>query len=128
MKLQKYLLSAFTLMLATVASAATSIVTIDSLKYKIDTKNNEAMVMEDDYSSYKTITIPSSISYKGKDYPVTSLEEWCFWNCDSLTSIELPSSIKSLGSLCFYGCKSLTSINIPSSVTSLGEYCFSDCN
>ena len=58
---------------------------------------------------------------------VTSLGEYCFWDCTGLTSITIPSSVTSLGGSCFYGCTGLTSITIPSSVTSLGEGCFWDC-
>ena len=52
---------------------------------------------------------------------------YCFSDCDGLTSITIPSSVTSLGNYCFYDCRGLTSITIPSSVTSLGNYCFSDC-
>ena len=40
----------------------------------------------------------------------------------------IPSSVTSLGYECFWNCSSLTSINIPSSVKSLGEFCFSRCS
>ena len=40
----------------------------------------------------------------------------------------IPSSVTSLGERCFYDCSSLTSINIPSSVTSLGVACFEGCS
>jgi hypothetical protein len=59
---------------------------------------------------------------------VTSLENNCFYNCAGLTSINIPNSVTSIGNDCFYGCTGLTSINIPSSVTSLGEYCFVRCS
>ena len=49
-----------------------------------------------------------------------------FHRC-SLTSINLPDSVKSIGNSAFSGCKSLTSINIPDSVTSIGESAFSGC-
>ena len=58
---------------------------------------------------------------------ITSLGEYCFYECTGLTSIEIPSSITSLGDLCFTFCFGLTSIEIPSSITSLGEYCFYEC-
>ncbi len=51
----------------------------------------------------------------------------CFYACNKLTSITLPSSVTSLGNFCFYGCSGLTSITIPSSVASLGENCFKEC-
>ena len=58
---------------------------------------------------------------------VTSLGEYCFWDCTGLTSITIPSSVTSLGYRCFRDCTGLTSITIPSSVTSLGVECFGHC-
>ena len=49
-----------------------------------------------------------------------------FHRC-SLTSINLPDSVKSIGNSAFSGCKSLTSINIPDSVKSIGNSAFSGC-
>ncbi len=45
----------------------------------------------------------------------------------NLTSITIPSSVKSFGDGCFQRCSSLTSITIPSSVTDLGLDSFYGC-
>ena len=58
---------------------------------------------------------------------VTSLGDYCFQWCTSLTSISIPSSVTVLGDNCFYKCSSLESVTIPSSVTSLGYECFNRC-
>ncbi len=50
-----------------------------------------------------------------------------FSDCESLTSITIPSSVTSIGDDVFHGCKSLTSITIPSSVTSIGDGAFEGC-
>jgi len=58
---------------------------------------------------------------------VTSIGDWAFYNCTSLTSVNVPSSVTSIGDYAFAVCASLTSVTIPSSVTSIGDYAFSFC-
>ena len=56
-----------------------------------------------------------------------SIGNSAFYNCYSLTQINIPDSVTSIGSYAFYSCYSLTQINIPDSVTSIGSYAFSNC-
>lgn len=49
-------------------------------------------------------------------------------SCRSLSSITLPSSVKSIGDYAFSYCSSLTSIIIPESVASIGRDAFIGCN
>ena len=63
--------------------------------------------------------------YKG--LPVTSIGDWAFSDCTSLTSVTIPDSVTNIGNGAFYGCTSLTSVTIPDSVTSIGEYAFRNC-
>ena len=72
----------------------------------------------------KDVVIPSK--YNG--LPVTSIGEWAFYNCSSLTIIEIPDSVTSIGEDAFFDCSSLTSIEIPDSVTSIGRSAFFDCS
>ena len=69
------------------------------------------------------IVIPSV--YEG--LPVTSIDNGAFWNCTSLTSIEIPESVKYIGLSAFFRCSSLTSIVIPDSIISIGEWAFECC-
>ena len=106
------------------------------------------------YKMYTTsLTIPSSVTIKGKEFAVTSIGYGTFKGCSSLTSIEIPSSVSeidgavfegcsslasisfgensqltSIGDDAFNGCSSLTSIEIPSSVTTIGEGVFKGCS
>ena len=73
--------------------------------------------------SAETVVIPDTIDGKS----VTSIGEFAFSDCDSLTSITIPDSVTSIGESAFNGCTSLTSITIPDSVTSIGGWAFSGC-
>ena len=53
--------------------------------------------------------------------------EYTFYNCTSLTSVNIPSSVTEIRNSVFKGCTSLTSVNIPSSVTEIGNSVFEGC-
>lgn len=60
-------------------------------------------------------------------YPVVSVAEYAFYNCDTITSITLPESVTSIGDYAFYGCDSLASITVPDSVMHVGMDAFAYC-
>lgn len=85
------------------------------------------------YSSYSdeysgAVTIPSTVIYNSKTYSVTSIGDWAFYGCSSLTAITIPESVKSIGRFTFSRCSSLTSITISEGVQILGDYAFSYCS
>ncbi len=68
-----------------------------------------------------------SASLIPNDGSVTSIGDYAFKDCRSLTSVTIPNSVTSIGDYAFDDCRSLTSVTIPNSVTSIGDYAFSDC-
>ena len=114
------------LLISTLAQASV-FETINGLKYSLDTLKNEASLVANSPGYSGDIVVPEKITSGGKDYPVISLGDRCFYDCYKLTSINIPSSVTSLGDSCFNFCIKLTSITIPSSVISLGNFCFFDC-
>lgn len=74
------------------------------------------------------LTIPSSVTYNGTTYTVTSIGYNAFRNCTGLTSVTIPSSVTMIDGQAFLKCSGLTSVTIPSSVTSIGGRAFSGCS
>ena len=54
--------------------------------------------------------------------------DYAFGDCNSLTSLTLPSSLQSIGGGAFEGCSSLTSLTFPSSLQSIGDGAFWGCS
>ena len=90
--------------------------------------NNNAVVFDCYSSKSGDLIIPSTISYNGTTYSVTSIGEWAFSYCSGLTSITIGNSVTSIGNSAFEGCSGLTSITIGNSVTSIGKWAFAWCS
>ena len=59
---------------------------------------------------------------------VTSIGNFAFNSCSSLTSITIPNGVTSIGNSAFSSCSSLASITIPNGVTSIEQYAFDNCS
>ena len=97
------LVSLFAIMSMAVSARIIEYSTGDGFKYELDTEAKTAELAEYDGSATE-VSISESVTYGDVVYSVTSLGEWCFSNCSSLTSINIPSSVKSLGESCFDYC------------------------
>ena len=77
--------------------------------------------------TFTTVTIPETVTSNGTTYSITSIGDYAFRECPSLTNITIPNSVTSIGTYAFHSSTSLTSITIPDRVTSIGNYAFSYC-
>ena len=101
-------------------------VNIDGIYYNLIKKGNIAEVTSNPNKYSGKVVIPSTVTYEGVKYDVTSIGA-AFSGCTGLTSITIPNSVTSIGPHAFNGCNGLTSITIPNSVTSIGNLAFAYC-
>ena len=90
-----------------------------------------------------SITIPANVKYMGQyvfqysenlkevifesESKLTSLPDYTFRHCTSLTNISIPNSVTSIGIGCFTECSKLAFISLPS-ITNLGGGAFTNCS
>ena len=73
------------------------------------------------------LVIPESVSYESSVYKVTTIGDKAFYNCSELTSVVMPSTIKTIMSFAFFSCQGLSNIVIPNSVNHIGADAFASC-
>lgn len=56
-----------------------------------------------------------------------AISDYAFLNCDSLSAITLPNSIKSLGIGAFYDCDTLKTVKLPTGITKIAKQAFYHC-
>ncbi|WNM20218.1 leucine-rich repeat protein [Flavobacterium capsici] len=100
--------------------------TVDGISYTV-TAPGEVQV--DSYQCYTgDLVLPSTVTDMSIDYSVTSLGDYAFYNCPSITSATIPSSVTDLGEGAFRECFALTSAILPNSISSIGAQTFLYCN
>ena len=93
-----------------------------TLYYNITSENTVAVTYyTNNYNNYNYVSgdvvIPSTLTYNGTTYSVTSIGEVAFYDCIGLTSVTIGNSVTSIERSAFSGCSGLTSINVASGNT-----------
>ena len=93
------------------------VIVVDGAKYKVTSvsKNNAAVSYKAPKNkNVKTVTIPSTIKYKGVTYKVTAVSDKACYGMKKLTKVSVGSNVKTIGKNAFKNCKKLKNINIKS--------------
>lgn len=91
--------------------------------------------VEDDYAYVKGYTpslsghaeIQSQVTFQGRNYPVTHIENNAFQGCTAITGLTIPNSVTSIGRYAFSR-SGIESITLPASVKELGDHAFYRCD
>ena len=75
-----------------------------------------------------TIIVPSHVTYQGKTYEVTEIDDYAFESNTQLSNVALPGSITRIGNNAFAGCGRLNSLAISGGIQSISSNAFSNTN
>ena len=89
---------------------------LDSVYYSLDSVTMTAQIaVQSNSTAVGDIVIGDTVTYEGANYAVTSMANSAFADCNQLTSIVLPQTLRNLGREAFLQCTNLTSCIIPDS-------------
>ncbi len=78
------------------------------------------------YKGLTSVIVPATVEHDSKTYTVTAIGQKAFSECETLTTVTLPSTITVIDWNAFDNCTGLTSINLPEGLTTIGQHAFSD--
>ena len=101
-----------------------------SLRYSFDSTNQTYSVYGySNITKNDTVIIPDTYNDgTNGSHPVTLIKSLAFYNCSTLTSIEIGNNITSIGQRAFYECSNLKNVTIGNSVTIIGDSAFYKCS
>ena len=96
---------------------------VDGIYYGFVSNNPNGVYVtykDTNYNSYMgDVKIPPTVEYNGTTYTVTVIGSKAFYNCEYMTSIDIPYTIKKISSNAFNALNHLDQVNI----TDLSAYC-----
>ena len=121
----KALILGFTMLLS-MASAYAQGIEVDGIYYIFS--DTTAEVTEHPSSGYAgDIIVPSTVTYNGINYDVTSIGNYAFFECTHLISVTISDGVTRIGWSAFADCFFLTSVTIPYGITTIESGTFMNC-
>ena len=117
------------LLLAAIPASAYDFM-VDGIAYDFtDNDSTAVQVVPISKTQYYTgdIVVPATVVHNGKTHTVTSIGLRAFVFCSGMTSIQLPSTIKTIEPGAFMNCRGLTYIELPKGLESIGNLAFVAC-
>ena len=102
-------------------------VIVGDLRYSYDEKDKTAIVIDGDYSTLESVTIPGSVQINGETFSVKEVGARAFYQCYSMLTLIIEDGVEIIGSEAFANCGGLKSIQFPTSLRTIDEMAFRDC-
>ena len=109
---------------------AQTLFTIGNLYYQINADSISATLVGpvDASEVAGELTIPTTIIYNGKDYPVTRIGKNAFISSGRLTgSLTIPNTVTFIGENAFLACSGLTELHLGNALDTIGPAAFYGC-
>ena len=109
---------------------AQTLFTIGNMYYQINADGVSATLVGpvDITQVVGELSIPTTISYNGSDYPVTRIGKNAFISSGGLTgSLTIPNTVTSIGENAFLSCSGLTELHLGISLDTIGPAAFYGC-
>jgi hypothetical protein len=101
---------------------------LGDLMYRYATGPKTATVIAGDYDQITNVVIPEQVEFNGVKYNVTAISFKAFFEKHKISTISLPTTLKTIGDYAFYWSGySMNEIVIPEGVQEIGNYAFYNC-
>lgn len=81
--------------------------------------------MDDTYDG--VVTVPEAVSFRGKQYPVTKISSYTFYNCKYIREVRLSETVREIETKAFFHCESMKRMRFPVSLEVMGVNPFVGC-
>ena len=101
---------------------------VDGVYYNVIDKSGKMVEVTKGDAKYSgSVTIPATVSNDGVTYTVARIGSEAFRECTNLESVTLGSKVETIDYCAFYNCSSLSEINLNDQIVSYGAYAFQNC-